>query len=203
MTTLEQSDVQTAGTLPWGQLIVGSVVGGLALWIVALNVFGVAPSAMLAGVASIYEAARDTATAPPRWLQIDLSPNAKDGLAFLLVMFAAMIRTARRYPDYWWVPAFLIYSTTLWVAISETPTLSWETVPTRTEVAEAWIKWGTIHTLFLTVALPISGFLGRVWEPSSSGLDEMTAPPMLFTLWNAILIAVVAAFLLLLNWATL
>jgi len=200
MTAHDSSVVRPASAMPWGQLLVGGAIGGFAIWMGALNATGGAPSPSLAGVAAAYETARDAAMAPLQLLHIDLSPAYKDGLAFVVVMFAAMIRTALRDPDYWWAPIGVLLVGVCWHAIIVWG-LTWGTQPTVTYFAEQTIMEMAVFVVFITLIGPFAGFIGRAMEPVRD-LDEMTSPGAMATLGHAVAIALIAGGLSVFNWAT-
>ncbi|MDZ4866610.1 MAG: hypothetical protein SGI91_04760 [Alphaproteobacteria bacterium] len=186
---------------PWVQILVGAVIGGVAVWMIVLSQAGVAPSSMLSGVAATYQAARDAVLTPiAAALGVVLSPGYRDALALLAVLFAAIVRTSLRYAASWWIIAIAVVLASagaLWLAFVPHP---W--VPTSTDVAERWIQRALYITIGFTILAPLAGLIGRIMDPTAQGLDEMTAPPAMLTLWNAAAIAAFAAALFFINWAT-
>jgi len=188
-----------ASPTPWGQFIVGAVIGGVATWMIVLNQSGVAPSSMLAGVAATYEAARDAVLTPAaEALGVQLSPGYRDALALLAVLFAAIVRTSLRYAGLWWIIVLAVVLASLGAA--RLAYLPWEL--TTTEIAERWIDRAVVFTLLITVLAPLAGMIGRVMDPTARGIDDLTAPAAIMTLWNAVAIAAFAAALFFINWAT-
>jgi len=187
--------------LPWGQMVVGAVIGGVATWMILLNQSGVAPSSMLAGVAATYEAARDFVLTPvAEWLGIQLSPDYRDALALLAVLFAAIGRASLRYPGTWWIIGMAVTlatsSAVYWRYVADV----WDM--TATDVAEWWIWRALSFTVFITMLAPLAGLIGRVMDPTARELDDLTAPPVRLILWNAVAIAALAGALFFVSWAT-
>jgi hypothetical protein len=186
---------------PWVQIIVGAIIGGVAVWMILLNQAGVAPSSMLSGVAAAYQAARDAVLTPiAEAFGVALSPGYRDAVALLAVLFAAIVRTSLRYAESWWIIAIAVILASvgaLWLAFVPQP---W--VPTPTDVAERWIQRALFITIGFTILAPLAGLIGRIMDPTAQGLEEMTAPPAMVTLWNAAAISAFAAALFFINWAT-
>jgi hypothetical protein len=187
--------------MPWGQLIVGAVIGGVATWMIMLNQSGVAPSSMLAGVAATYEGARDFVLNPVAdALGVQLSPDYRDALALLAVLFAAIARTSLRHPGTWWIIAFAVIlglGGALREAYFPRPYEA-----TNTDVAEYWIWRALSFTIFITMLAPLAGLIGRVMDPTARALDDLTPPPAMLILWNAAAIAALAGALFFVSWAT-
>jgi hypothetical protein len=187
--------------LPWGQLIVGAAIGGVAAWMILLNQSGVAPSSMLAGVAETYRAARDLVLNPfSEALGVQLSPDYRDALALLAVLFAAIVRTSLRYPGAWWIIAFAVILGSAGAARLAYLPRPWE--PTNTDVAEFWIWRALLFTVLITTLSPLAGLIGRVMDPTTRAFDDLTAPHAMLTLWNAAAIAALAGALFFVSWAT-
>lgn len=186
--------------MPWGQLVFGAVIGGVATWMILLNQSGVAPSSMLAGVAETYRAARDLVLNPfAEALGVQLSPDYRDAVALLAVLFAAIVRTSLRYPGTWWIIAMTVTlatsSAVYWRYIADV----WEMTPT--DVAEWWIRRALGFTVFITMLAPLAGMIGRVMDPTARAFDDLTSPQAMLILWNAVAIAALAGALFFVSWA--
>jgi hypothetical protein len=187
--------------MPWGQLVFGAIIGGVATWMIILNQSGVAPSSMLAGVAETYRAARDFVLNPfAEALGVQLSPDYRDALALLAVLFAAIARTSLRYPGTWWIIVFVVTFGSIGALREAYFPRPYD--PTNTDVAEFWIWRALGFTIFMTMLAPLAGFIGRVMDPTARALDDLTAPPAMLILWNAVAIAALAGALFFVSWAT-
>jgi hypothetical protein len=186
--------------MPWGQLVLGAIVGGVATWMILLNQNGVAPSSMLAGVAEAYQATRDAMLTPvAEALGVQLSPAYRDALALLAVFFAAIVRTSLRYPGAWWIIAFAVILGTLAAARLAYFPRPWP--PTTTDMAEFWIWRALLFTILITTLAPLAGLIGRVMDPTARAFDDLTAPHAMLTLWNVVAIAALAGALFFVSWA--
>jgi hypothetical protein len=198
MTTDESVERMPRG-LPWGQLFVGSIVGGISLWMLALDFTGAEPSALLAGVAGTYEAWRDWLITPlERLLQIELSTTKRNLLTFDIVMIGALVRTALRYREVWGVLVFLAVWVAYWsIAKLDDPV----GVVTADYILEGAISSAAIGAVLIVFITPLAGMIGRVMEPVKD-VDDLTSPPIMLALWNAIALIATSGALLLLDWAS-
>jgi hypothetical protein len=188
-------------SMPWGQLIAGVVVGGVATWMILLNQTGVAPSSMLAGVAAKYEAARDFVLNPvAEAVGVKLSPDYRDALALLVVLFAAIARASMRHAGARWIIAFAVFLASLGAASLIIVGRDWGV--TATDVAERWIRRALSFTIFVTMLTPLAGLIGRIMDPTARALDDLAAPPAMLIIWNAVAIAALAGALFFVSWAT-
>jgi len=184
---------QPARPVAWGQLVLGSVIGGVAVWSIALHLSETTPSAALAGVAESYRGWRDWLLAPVLAMaQIELSTFQRDLLAFDLVMIGALLRTALRYPAVWDV----FFRLFLWAMVF--PATSYLFVgPENWSPSYAvglGISTAAILTAMIVVIGPLAGMIAQIMEPVRE-LDHLTAPPARFALWNALAIGAVAGAL--------
>jgi hypothetical protein len=186
--------------MPWGQLVFGAIIGGIATWMIILNQSGVAPSSMLAGVAETYQAARDLVLNPvTEALGVQLSPDYRDALALLAVLFAAVVRTSLRYPGSWWIIAFAVILGSLGAARLAYFPRPWE--PTTTDMAEFWIWRALLFTILITMLAPLAGLIGRVMDPTARAFDDLISPQAMLILWNVVAIAALAGALFFVSWA--
>lgn len=183
-----------------GQLVAGGVIGGIALWSIALHASDTTPSAMLAGVAETYRTWRDWLMEPLlERAQIRLDPLHRDVLAFDLVMIGAWVRTALRFPSAWEGLADLA----LWPSIAVAAIyFAMPDTWSASNGVELWI-WIAAAICVLDLLMgPFVGLMGRfIDESAASHLAHLTAPPALFALWNVLAIFALAAGLLALDWS--
>lgn len=200
--TIEAQVEQPARPFAWGQLAVGSAIGAIAVWSMALHYTEATPSEMLAGVAETYRAWRDGLLTPLlEFTQIELSSLDRDTLAFDIVMVGAMVRTATRYPSEWGVLLPIV----VWVALSP---VSYFTFPlivgpgiwSPSYQAGVTISTIAIYTVLAVAIAPLAGIVGRFMEPTRE-LDDLTAPPVRYALWNALVISAIAGGLLAVDWS--
>jgi len=129
-----------------------------------------------------------------------LSPDYRDALALLAVLFAAIARASLRYPGTWWIIAVAVLLGSIGAARQAYFPRPYD--PTNTDVAEFWIWRALLFTIFVTMLAPLAGFIGRVMDPTARALDDLTAPPAMLILWNAAAIAALAGALFFVSWAT-
>lgn len=193
MTTEGAEAEQPARAMAWGQLLAGAVVGGLALWSIALNVFGVTPSAVLAGVAAAYQGWRDWLLAPLLGqFDIALAPVHRDILAFDAVMAAVWVRTALRYPEAWGG----LFDLVLWPSLG---TLAiFYAAPDLWSPSFGVAAWLSIAAGICAIELFIRPFAGLAATPfvdehTAAHLASLNAPATRFGFWNALAVVAVAA----------
>jgi hypothetical protein len=199
---IEEEVGQPTRPIAWGQIVVGSVIGGLALWSMALDLFGVTPSALLAGVATAYQGWRDWVLTPLLGqFDITLSPVNRDILAFVAVMAGAWVRTAIRYPE----AADGLIDLILWPSLMTVGVFF--LVPDRWSPSFGVEFWITIAAILCTMRLfirPAAGLAASalVDEYTAAHLASLTTPAARFGLWNALAVLVFAAGLFAFDWAT-
>jgi len=195
---IEEQVEQPARPIAWGQLVVGSVIGGIAVWSIALHLLDMTPAAMLAGVAETYRAWRDWLMAPLLELtQIELSTLDRDTLAFDLVMAGALARTAMRYPEARgaFLPIALIAIVGPAVSYFTLPIIVGPDIWSPSYAVRLVISLTAIYTVMTVMISPLAGMIGQFMEPAHE-LDHLTSPPVRFALWNALVIVAIAGGLL-------
>jgi hypothetical protein len=197
----EEHVEQPARPMAWGQLVAGSVVGGLALWSIALDVFGVTPSALLAGIAAAYQGWRDWLLAPLLGqFAIALSPVNRDVLAFDAVMLAAWVRTAVRFPEAWGE----LFDVFLWPSLG---TLAiFYAAPDLWSPSFGVAAWISIAAGICAIDLFIRPFAGIaatlfVDEHTAAHLASLNTPAARFGFWNALAVVAFAGGLFVVDWA--
>jgi hypothetical protein len=91
-----QREKVTKGSFAWGQWLVGSVLSGFAVWKLTMKLLQWGVSTVLAGVAAIYEQAREFITFPLDLLHIPLSDAEKNCVVICLVLVGAVLRAMFR-----------------------------------------------------------------------------------------------------------
>lgn len=197
---VEEQDETPKRPMAWGQLLVGSIIGGLALWSIALNVFAVTPSALLAGIATAYQGWRDLLLTPLLGqFDITLSPVNRDILAFDAVMIAAWVRTATRYPEAWGE----LFDVVLWPSLG---TLAiFYVTPDLWSPSFGVAVWASIAAGICAMDLiirPLAGLAATAFvdEYTAAHLASLTTPSVRFGFWNALAVLAFAAALLALDW---
>lgn len=84
------SDVKAS--FAWGQLFVGSILAGFAVYQLGLKAMSMPPSEMLAGFVATYEAVRDFLMLPFDWMDLDLTESEKNLLTVGVVLVGALVR---------------------------------------------------------------------------------------------------------------
>ncbi len=201
--TVEEQVEDPKRSKAWGQIVAGSVIGGLALWSIALNAFSVTPSALLAGVAAVYQGWRDWLLTPLLGqFDIMLSPVNRDILAFDAVMAAAWIRKALRYPEAWGE----LFDLVLWPSLG---TLAiFYVAPDIWSPSFGVASWISIAAGICAIDLfirPFAGLAASVFvdEHTAAHLASLTTPAALFGFWNALAALAFAAALFAFDWAML
>jgi hypothetical protein len=119
-------------------------------------------------------------------------------LTFDIVMIGALVRTALRYREVWGVLVFLAVWVAYWsIAKLDDPV----GVVTADYILEGAISSAAIGAVLIVFITPLAGMIGRVMEPVKD-VDDLTSPPIMLALWNAIALIATSGALLLLDWAS-
>lgn len=210
------SDIKSS--FAWGQLFVGSIVSGLAIWKLALKLMNSEPSAILAGLASAYDEVRDFLVKPLEWVHFDISAHERDVLVLCTVLGGAYLRGLFRLPSP--IVSFFLFGSLLsWYFFRWLPDLfvPWVGDAIAAASARLHVRQSLLEIAF---ALIIVTTLGPVWDvvfgapykqailnraPNAfrRGVDlESTSVNRLIIL-SVLFAALWGVALLLLNWATL
>lgn len=198
---VEEQVEQPARRIAWGQLVAGAVIGGIAVWSIALHLTDTTPSAMLAGVAATYQAWRDWLLSPllaP--FDIALSPLNRDILTFDAVMAAAWVRTALRYPDAW----DGLIGFVLWPSLATM--FIYLFAPDLWSPSFGVAYWISVAAAICAISLllrPMTGVAASwlVDETTAAHFGSLTSPVALSGLSNALAVLVFAGGLFALDWA--
>ena len=175
------SDVRAS--FAWAQLLVGSILSGLAVWKLWLKGIDAQPSELLFGISIAYDEVRNFLLLPLRMLKLEAPPFVGDLIAINLVFLGAQARQAAQSKRVMLLLLWTIFIPTTLALLLNVPQVFGGEIESR---LVQWLTYSAAMSIFFTL-----------FPPPILQLREQA-----FVYLNLAATVCWGTVLLLLNWAT-
>lgn len=182
----------------WGQLIAGSLIGGLSVWKLLHKLTNTEPSEWFRGIAAAYEQAREFLFLPLSLIHVDVGATQKNLCIVITVLASAVLRQRSTRLSFF-VPFWIVVIAMLPSVLAVLVTLALQGYTTK--LAHGLSDSGTSFLIFFAILLALFSILGPIATVFGAYETEYKREQSL-PLWNVLFTLGSGTTLLLLNWAT-